>query len=127
MARQRMKARSRTVTDNVIEQSLRASWAIWSRIRRCTATHYNLAHVLAGDAEGVAAEHHFREAIKYAPEHFEAHLKLAEILCVRGERALAAPHLRKAAESPDIRVREARERVNARAVRAAASRDGPPG
>ncbi len=70
-------------------------------------THYNLAVVAAVLGRVAEAEHHFREALQYDSNHFEAHLKLAQILCARNEPELAAPHLRRAAESPDPRIRTA--------------------
>jgi hypothetical protein len=58
-----------------------------------------------GDNEGAIRE--YRLAIAAVPDYFEAHLKLAQLLLARGDIAGAAPHLRKAAESPDPRIRNA--------------------
>ena len=58
-----------------------------------------------GDNEGAIRE--YRLAIAAAPDYFEAHLKLAQLLLARGDTAGAAPHLRKAAESPDPGIRTA--------------------
>ena len=58
-----------------------------------------------GDTEGAVRE--YRLAIAAAPDYYEAHLKLAQLLLARGDTASAAPHLRKAAESPDPRIRTA--------------------
>ena len=53
------------------------------------------------------AEKGLEGAIRYAPDYFEAHLKLGQILAARGASLSAVPHLRKAAQSPDPQVRKA--------------------
>jgi len=55
----------------------------------------------------VEAEQNLNSAIQRAPDYFEAHLKLGQLLLARGDTAGAEPHLRKAAESPDPRIRTA--------------------
>lgn len=69
--------------------------------------YYNLALALAqtGDAEG--AEQSLRNAIAHSPAFFAAYLKLGQLLTARKRPDLAEPYLRKAAESPDPRMRQA--------------------
>ena len=69
--------------------------------------YYNLALALAGQGKLVEAEQNLNGAIQRAPDHFEAHLKLAQLLLARGDTSGAEPHLRKAAESPEARIRTA--------------------
>jgi len=69
--------------------------------------HRSLADLLLRMGDTEAAIREYRLAIAAAPDHFEAHLKLAQLLLARGDAAGAAPHLRKAAESPDPRIRTA--------------------
>jgi len=69
--------------------------------------YYNLALALAGQGKLVEAEQNLESAIQRAPDYFEAHLKLGQLLLARGDTSGAEPHLRKAAESPDPRIRTA--------------------
>ena len=69
--------------------------------------HYNLAVALSGQGRLTEAAQSLEQAIRYAPNYFEAHLKLGQILAQTGDRARAEEHLRKAAESPDPQVRAA--------------------
>jgi Tfp pilus assembly protein PilF len=55
----------------------------------------------------VEAEQNLKSAIQYAPDYFEAHLKLGQMLASRGDADGAETHLHKAAESPDPRIRTA--------------------
>jgi len=73
--------------------------------------HLAYAIALAAHGDAALAERHLREAIRHAPNHFEAHLRLGQMLRDRGDAARAAPHLRKAAESPDVRIRDAANRL----------------
>jgi Tfp pilus assembly protein PilF len=66
---------------------------------------------LATHGDNAQSEQHLREAIKLAPNYFEAHLRLGQMLHARGEVTRAAPHLRKAAESPDARIRDAANKL----------------
>jgi predicted CXXCH cytochrome family protein len=71
------------------------------------AAHFNLGLILVGQGKIPEAEQHLLDTLKYDPNHFEAHLKLGEIHLQRGDSAGATAHLRKAAESPDLRLRKA--------------------
>jgi len=71
------------------------------------ATDYNLALAQARLGNPGEAEASLRRAIELAPDLFEAHLTLARLLIARHRADLAAPYLRKAAESPDPRIRKA--------------------
>jgi predicted CXXCH cytochrome family protein len=70
-------------------------------------THYNLALAQAKLGNLADAEASLRSAIEQAPDLFEAHLTLAQLLISQHRPDLAAPYLRKAAESPDPRIRKA--------------------
>ncbi len=80
--------------------------AIAAHPRSATA-HFNLGLTLAGQGKLPQARQSLEEAVKYAPNLFEAHLKLGELLVSQGQAALAAPYLRKAAQSSDPRLRQA--------------------
>ncbi len=65
------------------------------------------AIALAAHGESAPAEQQFQTVLTLAPNHFEAHLRLGQLLQARGDLARAKPHLHKAAESPEARIREA--------------------
>jgi Tfp pilus assembly protein PilF len=69
--------------------------------------YYNLALALAKTGDGEAAEASLRSAIEHAPGFFAAYLKLGQLLAARHRPDLAEPYLRRAAESPDARLRKA--------------------
>jgi predicted CXXCH cytochrome family protein len=73
--------------------------------------HLAYAIALATQGDAAKSESHLREAIKHAPNHFEAHLRLGQALRDRGDASSAAPHLRKAAESRDVRIRDAANKL----------------
>ena len=52
-------------------------------------------------------EEHLRQTVRYSPDHFEAHLKLGQVLLARGEAELGKAELRKASASPDAQIRAA--------------------
>jgi predicted CXXCH cytochrome family protein len=69
--------------------------------------HYNLGAALADQGKFAEAERHLEDAIRIAPDYYEAHLKLGQMLCARNRCEAGAPHLRKAAQSSDAKVRAA--------------------
>ena len=71
------------------------------------AAHYNLGAALAARGSVEEAERHFKDAIRIAPDYYEAHLKLGQLLCAGNRCGEGEPHLRKAAQSPDPKVRQA--------------------
>jgi tetratricopeptide (TPR) repeat protein len=73
--------------------------------------HLAYAIALAERGESAPAEKGLMATLALAPQHHEAHLRLGQLLLARGATAQAAPHLRKAAESKDARIREAANRL----------------
>lgn len=73
--------------------------------------HLAYAIALAERGESAPAEKEFTATLALAPQPHEAHLRLGQLLLARGATAQAAPHLRKAAESKDARIREAANRL----------------
>jgi Flp pilus assembly protein TadD len=71
----------------------------------------NLALGLRAGGESAEARQQLEQALRIAPGLFEGHLALGEILLAAGEREGAAAHLRRAAESPDARVRGAAQQL----------------
>jgi predicted CXXCH cytochrome family protein len=69
--------------------------------------HLSYGIALETQLDWKRARDQYETALRLNPNYFEAHLRLGQILCARNEAELAAPHLRKAAESPDARVRAA--------------------
>ncbi len=69
--------------------------------------HLAYAIALASHGDAAQAEQQFRAVLAQAPNHYEAHLRLGKLLQDRGEVARATLHLRKAAESPEVRIRDA--------------------
>jgi predicted CXXCH cytochrome family protein len=67
----------------------------------------NLALALMGRGDAAAARQRLEEAVRVSPGLFEAHLHLGELLLTLGDSASATAHLKRAAESPDTRVRRA--------------------
>jgi tetratricopeptide (TPR) repeat protein len=65
----------------------------------------NLGLTLAEQGQLSEAQQYLETSLRLAPELYEAHLKLGELLLSRGQASLATLHLRKAAQSPDPQVR----------------------
>jgi predicted CXXCH cytochrome family protein len=74
-------------------------------------TYYDLALALEKLGNLSGAEGSLRSAIERAPDLFEAHLTLGRLLVARHRADLAAPYLRKAAESADPRIRKAAQEL----------------
>src|SRR5262249_54548739 len=66
----------------------------------------NLGLALMQGGEVAEARRCLEKAVRVSPNLFEAHLRLGELLLALGEADAAAPHLKRAAESPDSRVRK---------------------
>ena len=73
--------------------------------------HLAYAIALAERGKSAPAEKEFTATLALAPQHHEAQLRLGQLLLARGATAQATPHLRKAAESKDARIREAANRL----------------
>jgi predicted CXXCH cytochrome family protein len=67
----------------------------------------NLGFALAASGNPAEARQRLAAAVRTKPDLFEAHLKLAELLLAAGQPAQAELHLKRAAESPDARTRQA--------------------
>jgi predicted CXXCH cytochrome family protein len=67
--------------------------------------HHNLGVVLLELSDTDGALRQFQTAVDLNPNYYEAQLKVALLLTGRGQLAEAEPHLRKAAESPDMEVK----------------------
>ena len=68
-------------------------------------TNLGLALMQRGDTG--EARQRLEEAVRVSPDLFEAHLHLGELLLSIGDPGSARAHLKRAAESPDPRVRKA--------------------
>jgi predicted CXXCH cytochrome family protein len=69
--------------------------------------HFNLGTLLAQQGRRREARLRFEEAIRRNPDYYEAHFNLAAVLAQEGDTAAAGVHWRKAAASPDQRLRQA--------------------
>lgn len=72
---------------------------------RTPVPHHNLGVALLELNDEDGALRQFQTAVELDPNYYEAQLKLALLLIRRGQRPEAEPHLLKAAESPDVRVK----------------------
>ena len=68
--------------------------------------HTNLGLALMQRGEVAEARRCLEKAVRISPNLFEAHLHLGELLLSLGDADAAATHLRRAAESPDARIRK---------------------
>jgi tetratricopeptide (TPR) repeat protein len=78
------------------------------------ATLVNLGLTLAARNDFAEARQRLEEALRLQPDLFAAHLKLGEILLSGGMLIPATEHLKRAAESPDERIRRAAAELLAR-------------
>ena len=67
----------------------------------------DLGVALAGRGQSAEARRLLEEAVRRKPDLFEAQWRLGELLLAAGQRAAAQGHLKRAAESPDPRIRQA--------------------
>jgi predicted CXXCH cytochrome family protein len=72
-----------------------------------STANFNLGLTLAEQGKLSEARQYLETTTKLAPDLYEAHLKLGELLLSQDQAAAAAPHLQKAAQSPDPQVRSA--------------------
>ncbi len=66
----------------------------------------NLGLALIQSGEAAEARRCLEKAVRNSPNLFEAHLHLGELLLTLGDAAAATTHLKRAAESPDAKVRK---------------------
>jgi len=65
-----------------------------------------LGLALIQSGEAAEARRCLEKAVRNSPNLFEAHLHLGELLLTLGDAAAATTHLKRAAESPDAKVRK---------------------
>jgi Flp pilus assembly protein TadD len=102
-------------------------WSLWSVIGACLvyplgaqtpaaggyldprsgAAHTNLGLALMQRGDAVESRESLEAAVRVSPDLFAAHLHLGELLLLLGDSAAGRAHLKRAAESPDARVRTA--------------------